>query len=235
MKKASELIVDAWYLSGIVAREFEEVTGAKMTDGLTLLRDILEEKAINGIYIPYYSHAEFDTVPGQETYDIDGLIDLRAFTFNIGTVRYSMRRDTQKRYFDTGRVDDIDSLPFHYYAERQLNGMRLYLYFLPSEVFKMKITGKYKFLEIDLDSDIEDQVDKYYISYLKYELAKRMCDFYGYPFDRQKEETLSVLQNKVANLVGTDMSINKDTAFGRRGAFRYGQANLGRGWEPPRL
>jgi hypothetical protein len=230
--KASELIVESWYLSGIVSRDLETVGGSEIKDGLRLLQDLLDETSINGILIPYYTHAETTTVQGQEEYDIDGLIDLRELTFNIDNVRYSMRRDTQKRYFGDNRVDDVTSLPFHYFAERKLNGMRIYLYFIPDQAYTLKITGKYEFMPITFDSILDEQMDRYYVSYLRYSLAKRMCDWRGYPYDPQKDKTLSMLEYKVTEVSGVDLSTVRTTRFGKASAFRYGQANLGRGWVP---
>jgi hypothetical protein len=226
-----ELITNAYYLAGILSRDFETISATQAVDGLELLNDVLAEKSISSALIPYYSHTVFNTVAGQEEYVIPNLVDITQLTFNIGDVRYQMIRDTQKRYFGSGRVDDIESLPFHYYAERQLGGMRFYLYFVPDQDFEMKVTGKFALSELGQFDDLDLVFDRFYKSYLKYFLAKRLCDFYGHTFPDQLKPTLRGLEEQLNKMVGVDLSINRQSMF-RKNYFGYGQANLGRGWEP---
>lgn len=226
-----ELINNAYFLSGILSRDFETISASQTADGLELLNDVLAEKSISSALIPYYSHTTFNTVEGQEEYVVANLVDITELTFNIGDVRYSMIRDTQKRYFGDGRVDSIQSLPFHYYAERQLGGMRFYLYFVPDQDFEMKVTGKFALTELTLFQDLDTVFDRFYKSYLKYYLAKRLCDFFGHNFPDQLKPTLRGLEEQMNKMVGVDLSINRQSMF-RKNYFGYGQANLGRGWEP---
>lgn len=226
-----ELITSAYYLSGILSRGFEAISDEQTSDGIELLNDVLSEKSISSALIPYYSHTTFNAVPGQEVYSVPGLVDIRELTFNIGDVRYPMVRDTQKRYFGKGRVDDLKSLPFHYYAERQLGEMLLYLYFIPDKDYEMKITGKYALQQLELFDDLDSILDRFYVSYLKYLLAKRICDFYGQIYPQSLEPTLVGLEDQINKMVGTDLSITRNSMF-RKNYFGYGQANLGRGWNP---
>jgi hypothetical protein len=226
-----ELITKAYYLSGILARGFETISAEQTSDGLDLLNDILAEKSMSTALIPYYSHTTFNAVPGQEVYTIPGLMDIRELTFNINDVRFPMVRDTQKRYFGAGRVDNLENLPFHYYAERQVGSMLIYLYFVPNEAYEMKITGKYSLQELALFDDLDPILDRFYTSYLKYHLAKRICDFYGNSYPPQLEPTYKGLEAQLSKMVGIDLSITRDSMF-RRNYFGYGDANLGRGWSP---
>jgi len=226
-----ELITKAYYLSGILARGFETISAEQTSDGLDLLNDILAEKSISSALIPYYSHATFNATPGVAEYTIPNLVDIREFTFNIENVRYPMVRDSQKKFFGSGRVDDIQNLPFHYYAERQLGGMLLYLYFTPNQDYEMNITGKYALQQLELFDDLDQILDRFYVSYLKYYLAKRICDFYGQTYPPQLEPTYRGLDAQLNKMVGTDLSINRDSLFSKN-YFNYGQANLGRGWTP---
>ena len=231
---ARELINDAWYLSGIVSREWETVTGTQASDGLRLLNDFIGETSINGSRIPYYTHDTFNTVDGQEEYSIPGLIDLEELTFNIDNVRYQMVRDTQKNYFGSFRVDDITSLPFHYYAERQLGGTKIYLYFVPNTDYEMRMTGKFALTSVDYDTDLSVIFDLFYTSYLKYALANRLCDDYGYQFTPLKLKTLHRLEKKIRDLPGIDLSINKISGFRSRNGSPdiWALGNLYNGWMP---
>ena len=226
-----ELITKAFYLSGILGRSFEVISDEQTSDGLDLLNDVLAEKSITTSYIPYYTHTTFNTVIGQDIYTIPGLVDLSNLTFNIGDVRYPMVRDTQRRFFGQGRVDNIQSLPFHYYDERQLGGMLIYLYFVPSQDFVMNITGKFSLQEVALFDDLSLILDRFYISYLKYFLAKRICDIYGQTFQSELMQTLIGLDAQINKLVGVDLSIPRNSQFNRN-RFGYAYANLGNGFIP---
>ena len=135
---ATELINRAYYLSGVVSRKFQSVSGAQVTDGLNLLNEILAEKGITGALIPYYKEYSLALITGQEKYFIDGLIEIETVTFNIDTVRYSMRGKGRKAYFGSGRADDIQTLPYEWRLERVLNGSDIYIYFLPVFLFHLK-------------------------------------------------------------------------------------------------
>jgi hypothetical protein len=223
-----ELITNAYYLSGILSRGFETISDEQTADGLELLNDVIAERAINSSYIPYFSHTTFNTVPGQEIYDIDGLVDLATLTFNINDVRYHMTRDNQNRYFGGNRVDNIRSLPFHYYAERQEGNQTLiYLYFVPDQVYEMKITGKYALSELTLFETLT--MDRFYISYLKYKLAQRICEYYQTSFSQISTATLSGLENKINKMVGTDLTVNRR---GGQKKINYAFVNINSGWWP---
>jgi hypothetical protein len=210
----------------------ETISSTETDDGLDLLNDIIAEQSINGSFIPYTSHPTFNTVQGQEIYTIPNLVEISELTFNIdSTVRFPMIRDTQRKYFGSGRVDDLQSLPFHYYAERQLGVMLIYLYFIPDKAYQMNISGKYALQEVALFDDLSSILDRFYLSYLKYKLAKRVCDFYSETFPPQLEPTLKGLENDINKFTGTDLSIKRHSMF-RNNNFNYAQANLGRGWRP---
>lgn len=229
-----ELITSAFYLSGVLSRTLQTISSTQTSDGLTLLNDIIAEQSINASFIPYFSHTTFNTVEGQEIYSIQGLVDLAELTFNVDSnVRFPMVRDNQRRYFGMGRVDNVESLPFHYYAERQLNNvMLIYMYFIPDQSYQVNITGKYALQQLALFDDLSAILDAFYISYLKYKLAKRICDFYVTTFPPQLEPTLAGMESNINKLTGTDLSIKRNSMF-RYNNFNYAQANLGRGWTPP--
>lgn len=229
---AAQLISYAYYLSGIRSRTLEDVTNTDTADGLELLNDILAEKSIDSSLINYFTHTEFNTVPGQEEYFIPDLVDLSSLTFNIDDVRYKMIRDFNRKYFGSSRVDNITSLPFHYYAERTVGGMNLYLYFIPDDNYLMKITGKFSLAQISDPSQNLDNLDRFYTSYLKYELAYRICNLFDKDFPQQSFVVLNGLRTKLENMVGIDLTIEKDSLFPARTVDPFIEANLGRGWTP---
>jgi hypothetical protein len=228
-----QLITNAYYLSNIVSRDEETVAGSQLADGLRMLNDILAEKSMSGRHIPYYGHASLDTVKGQEEYDVSGLIVTDAVTFNIGEVRYSMRRRHRKFYFGSPRVDNIESLPYSYHAERIKGGTRLYLYFLPVDVFEVNITGKFALTQLAADDELSDTLDNYYVSYLTYKLAKRLCDFYDITFSQQKMQTLMEIEDQLNDVSPQDLSIKKmSTLTNKVTGYNWADVNIGRGWRP---
>lgn len=225
-----ELVSNAYRLSGIVAQGFENISNDEPSIGLSLLNDILAEYSISGSMITYYTFNNFPAVIGQEIYNISNLVEIETMTFNINDVRYNMIRDNRRRYFGQSRVDDLLSLPFHYYAERQLGGMRIYLYFLPSQAYLMKIEGKYALTNVTLQTQLTGILEDYYVLYLKYALAQRIADYYCWQFPEQNKATLESLYNQINNFGGVDLNLNINPLFTKQNLGIYGQANLGKGW-----
>ena len=228
---AAELITSAYYFSGIRSRDLETVSGSDTADGLRLLNNILSEYSINPEMINYFVHSSFNAVPGQEQYDIPGLIELSTITFNIGDVRYEMRRDTRKTYFGNDRVDNILSLPFHFYAERILGGMRIYLYFVPDQNYVMKLNGKYSYENITDPSQDLSSFENFFLSFLEYELGARLCEYFNVAFPAQAMNTLVSTRRKINNMVGVDLTISKTSMFPPKTVDIYVVANIGP-WVP---
>src|SRR5574338_1439864 len=128
---AQTLITRAWYLSGIVARNLQTVTGDQITDGLMLLNALLDFKQVETDLIPYWTYIEFPLVSGQEYYYLPNICEIESSTFNIGTVRYPMDSTSRTRYFGSSRVDNIQTLPFNWSFNRGEGGGTLAMYFLP--------------------------------------------------------------------------------------------------------
>jgi len=231
--KVTELISKAYYLSEIVARDLETVNGSQSADGLDALNSLLAEKTITGRYIPYYTHVELDCVIGQEEYSVSGLVDVSTITFNIDQVRYSLIRDERRRYFGSGRVDNITTLPKYYCVERALGASKVYLYPLPAEAYNLKITGKFSLNKVDFDTELSDTLDDFYVSYLTYLLANRLCQIYPFTFPPDKKVTLDGFERKLGDLVTKDFTINKKSILNNRQSVNYGQVNLGHGWTTP--
>ncbi len=101
---ALELITRAYYLSQVVARGLQTVSGEQITDGLYLLNADLKYKSTDLRLLPYFVRDEFFSVQGQEEYFIENLLYVDSLTFNIGDVRYSLLEFTRKEYFEQPRV-----------------------------------------------------------------------------------------------------------------------------------
>ena len=91
---ALTLITRSYYLSQIVARNLETVTGDQITDGLFLLNALLDYKSTDIRLIPYFQRYTFNSVVAQEEYYIPNLLYIDALTFNIGDVRFAVQETT---------------------------------------------------------------------------------------------------------------------------------------------
>jgi hypothetical protein len=150
----TKLITDAYYLSGIVAREFQQVDGTQLNDGLGMLNDILGDKVVENDMIPYFSQYDLNLTQGTGTYFIPNLIQIDTIVFFIQGIRYEMTELQRKGFFGTARADNIQSLPFTWHTERKPDGANLYLYFLPDTNYPVQIWGLFRLEEVILNQDL---------------------------------------------------------------------------------
>ncbi len=229
---ALELINRAYYLSQVVARELQTVSGTQASDGLFLLNALLSFKGSDLHLIPYFQRYTFNTVVGQEEYFIENLVYVDTMTFNIGDVRYSLEDMSRKDYFGTPRVDNIQSLPYMYRVERELDGSRIFLYFEPQSVYAMKLSGKFGFTSVEFTTDLETIYDGFYIEYMRYELASKICAEYGATFPDASKAQLAEYQKKLMMVSPADLSIQKRSFFGSSPAWDWQMINLYKGYVP---
>lgn len=229
---ATDLISRAFYLSQVVSRELQTVSGSQITDGLYLLNALLDFKSTDTRLIPYYVRSTFNFVQGQEKYNIPNLLMIDAITFNIGQVRYSMTEMTRDQYFSTPRVDSIQSLPFSYRSERVLGGTDIYFYFLPPGNYVVNLSGKYGLTEVNLQTDLTTVYDLYYIEYLRYALAEYICADYGATFPDQSQMKLAEITKKLMAVSPPDLSIQGHNYFDSAQSLDWQYINLGVGYYP---
>lgn len=226
----TKLITDAYYASGIVSREFETVSGSQMQDGLNFLNDILSDKAIEKDMIPYYTKYTFNAVAGQEMYFIPNLESIDTLVFYINNVRYQMSELHRIEYFGNSRAN-INSLPFNWHVERCLGGANLYLYFFPNTNYPMEAWGLFRLLEVALNQDLSLTLDRFYINYLKFSLADRLCTEFNFVVpagvDKQLKQYQLWIQARSAPL---DLTNQKLSTLNGQSTLNFGQINLGKGW-----
>lgn len=229
----TKLITNAYYTAGVLSRDFETISGAQLTDGLDLLNDVLGVKTANKKLIPYYNKYNLDAVIGQEEYFIPNLIDIETFTFFIGNVRYSSIEVSRRPYFGGARVNNIDSLPFSWHAERADGGMNLYLYFLPQQEFPLEIWGKFGLDEITNPLlDLSTVYERFYITYLKFALAEYICNDYQLTMQPSNLATLRDIETQIVTISPMDLTVQKASTFRRGPGMTWSQVNLGGGWTP---
>lgn len=151
---AQTLITRSWYLSGIIARNLQVITGDQLTDGLMLLNALLDFKQIETDLVPYWTYIEIPLVPGQEFYYLPNVAAVEVATFNIGVVRYPMESRHRTNYFGSSRVDNINSLPFNWNYNRGEGGGTIGFYFLPQSNYPLKIMVKMFLNEVTAQQDL---------------------------------------------------------------------------------
>ena len=153
-------------------------------------------------------------------------------TFNIGDVRYAMSEETRASYFGQYRIDNIQSLPFQYRMERELDGMNVYMYFVPSQVFLMKIWGKFSLTEVSLNTDLSLLYDLFYIEFLRHELALYLANEYGATVPDGVMANYKILQKKIMDVSPADLSLHNLNYFGNSPGLSWAVINLSGGWLP---
>ena len=228
-------INEAFYASGIYSRNFETVAGNDFNFGLQIFNDLLAEKLINDKMIPYYTTQTFAGVIGQEQYDITNLIEVDTLTFVIDTVRYPVRMENRADYFGTARANSVNSLPFSWHLERTLNGASMFVYFKPDAAYTFEIWGKFGLATVtDLDLDLLTVYDRYYITYLKYELAERLCAEYNMEVPSGVQQVLARLKKQISKKSAIlDLELSNISTLGQQSSLTYAQVNLGKAWSAP--
>lgn len=227
----SELVTRSWYLSSIVARGLETVSGDQMTDGLNMLNAVLAIKAADQRLIPYFEKYDFNSVVGQEKYEILNLVLPQTLVFYLSSVRYSMARSISRiDYQGSARAEDVQSLPYQYYCERENGVMQLYMYFLPDQVYPFTLWGKFSYQAVSLFQDLSLKFEQYYIEYLRYALAEYMCQEYGISFKPQNMQQLNKYEKQLINVSPIDFTLRKVSSMQRGNTLNYGQVNIGKGY-----
>ena len=229
---ANQLITRAYYLSQVISRDLQSVSGTEIEDGLYLLNALIDFKNTDTRLIPYYVRYDFETVAGQEMYFIPNLLMVDNLTFNIGPVRFSMTEFTRSQYFAISRVDGIESLPFSYRVERVYGGCNIYMYFVPSQVWEAKLSGKFSLTDVTLYTDMSLTYDTYYLEYLRYALAEYICCEYGSTFPDQSQAKLNQMVKQLTAVNPPDLSIQGDNYFGTGMGMDWQVANLTTGYWP---
>lgn len=229
----TQLITDAYYLSGIVAQDSgQQVTAAQITNGLTRLNGVLALRTADANSIPYYSSYAFNEVVSQEKYFIPNLIQAETFTFYIGPTRYSVAPQSRKVFHGSFRVVNIQSLTFQWSYERCLGGSDLYLYPLPDQAYDARLWGKFSLSSVELGQDLTLTLDQYYIQYLLFASAKYLCSFNNQQFPAAQEEQLREIAAAIFTISPPDLTIQKATFAPGYGGINLGDVNIGHGARP---
>lgn len=226
----TKLITEAYYLSGVLSRQLQTVSGSQLRIGLRLLNDILAVKTVNERMIPYFTKYQFNAVVEQEEYFVPNLIYIETLTFDYSTVRWSMEQLSRKEYQGSSRANNINSLMFNYYVERCLGGANLFMYFKPDMAYPMTIWGKFSLSSVVQNQDLSATLDDFYIVYLLYSLAEYICNDNNVTFQPGNAKKLAQFEEEFLDTSAPDLKIQKFSALRGQGQSIWGQVNLGHGW-----
>lgn len=227
------LATGAFFLSGVLGRDFQTPTGPQIDIAVDLANDIIADKVVDKGMIPYYSKIEFNAIGAQPDYYFPNLIDVSTCVFFINTVRYAMTKINRNSFRGDPRAENIQSLPFNYLFERQLGGGKLSVYFQPDKSFPMEMWGLFRMAQITLGQDLEQTLDRFYINYLKYKTAERICFEWNYAVPEGLAKQLRMYELSIdKSSAKMDITMNKISALSpyTRGV-NYGLVNLGP-WQP---
>lgn len=204
---ASSVIVQALSIAGIVGEQFETPTNTQSAQGLRSLNELLGEFYADGVFLPYPSEVSVDLLDGQETYFVDNLYQVESISYTREGVRYPLRSLTRKQYFNPQRVNDIRSLPTTYFAERQLGGIKLFIYYLPNGNYPLLITGRFQLTDVDFSTDLRLTFDSFYITFLQYLLAQKLAELYSLDLRAVTKRKIAELERRVGDLSPSDVGM----------------------------
>ncbi len=228
----SQLITYAYDISGIVSAEYQAVSGYQMNRGLLALNEILGDKNVENDMLPYYTTLyNFNAVIGQEQYFIANLISVSTLVLFIDNVRYSMEEVQRNLYFGTPRANNVKSLPVSFHQERVLGGTNIFLYFFPQEAYPMQLSGLFDLAPVTINQDLSLTYAPFYIAYLKFSLANRLCVEYDFAIPPQVALQLRKYEEMISQKsAAPDLSQKVISCFNTINGFNYAQANIGKGF-----
>lgn len=231
---AIKLITEAYFLGAVVGKGFNAPTADQASEGLSLLNDILAEKSVDTALNPYYTQYTFNTISGKEDYFITNLIEPETVTFVLNTVRYVSQVYSRAQYWNTFRANSVSTLPVTCTYERKLDGCTIYFYPLPNQVYPVTIWGQFSLPSVNnLQQNLLDSFDPFYISYLKFALAARLCMFYGKTIPIYTEKQLVSLELQLNKQVSNpDLTNTKVSTLTNSTCINYAFVNLSNGFVP---
>ena len=153
----TNLVTDAFFISGIVSRDFERPTGAQFEVGLNVLNNILADKTVESDMIPYYTKYSFNAIAGVETYFIPNLEAVDTLVFFLDGVRYQMREIDRIQFRGSPRAK-VSSLPFNWNLEKCFGGALISLYFFPDKSYPMELWGLFRMAQVTFNQDLQSDI-----------------------------------------------------------------------------
>ncbi len=95
----------------------------------------------------------------------------------------------------------------------------------------MTIWGQFRLQAVVINQDLSLTLDRFYINYLKFDLAVRLCAEYNYTVPPGVMTQFKKYEDNISKKSGPmDLRLIKLSSLQRRGSINYGQVNIGHGW-----
>jgi hypothetical protein len=207
----TQLISNAWNLSGIVAAQAETVSGEQLKEGLDHLNDFLALQSTESRMIPYTRIYFFECQAKQDEFLIEHLLQIDVLTLSEKDMVYTLQSLRRKDFFTQPCQHYSPARPQAYHSEPDKGGSRLFLSPTPSKNYRLRLVGKFGLSEVNYNDDLNAIYGREYILYLRYGLADYLCDLYNHPFAAKTK--LSLLEAKLRNYSSLDLGMNKVCYF----------------------
>lgn len=193
------LLEDALYLS-IADREFSPVEpdGSQINAALNLFVDIID---VYRDQIPFWTEKEINNESELENV---GASKINFVEYLLGTVVYGLTALNQQEFSHVATVVGLRAIPSWYWFDEAADAIRVYP--LPQTSNNKFIIG-FTPLEMveNLDQVIPSSITNFMQLFLKYEVAKNLCNIYNVEWSVLKEKTrldywqklLILSQNKI--------------------------------------
>src|SRR5271154_1947505 len=186
MRTANDLIVDALYFCGEYAPD-ELPTAAQIQRGLITLNELLDNFSATSIYIPLTTQINFVTTSGKADYTVSDdvpadinspliiQIEFGSVSQDGSTLIYPVKPINRTQLFDNTRYTGVALRPGYVLLENQSLVSTVTLVPTPDINYNITLRVKQQLDELGL-LDFLDEVPKSSQRFLKYALARELCN-----------------------------------------------------------
>jgi hypothetical protein len=236
VKTTQDVVSRALYISGIVARDFEIPTASQINDGIIEINNVLSQQNSNMGLNPYYDTYNFNTSIGVESYFIPNLIQPETITYELNSLRYSLTWLNRDKYFGSGRINNLETLPALWFSEPTFGGATLYVYPLPNVAYAFQMHAKFRMQFVTQFQDLSLTLDQNLIDYLTFRVAQRLCAIQGFVCPDNVKQLLNEAESYIRSLIAPpDYAMRRKSTLARQ--YRGGVPNpalsqMFTGWYP---
>jgi hypothetical protein len=207
MANVQSIITDAIYLS-LQDRQFQsEINAGYLDFGLNQLNLILDEWRN---LIPFAQTVTFNNVDDLENstfYNVDTV------NFILNTTSQTLTRVTLTRFKEQQAIIGLVGIPSIYYFDELTQSIMVYP--RPSNPqYQFTVWGRIQQVTLGMFDEVPANMPPFMRNAVIYELAFRLANNYGVPFENYKELTHQSLVKSLKNKKSFDLRTPRNIAFG---------------------
>lgn len=225
---ARKIIHAAYRMLGI--KKFgETVSGEEAIAALDLFNELLESFSQSGMLIPYLEQITFTMTPNKGVYTISKNTDadiinrqiarLDYASFTIDDVTYPCNILSKNEFYKNLRVTDLASLPYNVLLQKATYHSELIFYPLPDRDYTCTVNAKLAFDDVELDDRL-DEIPDVYRRFMRYALARELCEVYGVEWSPKNETIYQELLRTAEASNDLDLTIGIDQQVTLSGSAR---------------